>query len=747
MRSQLTRSVIRSLLFNEPLLFRSCIRCSAFHTYSHSRSRLFRPRHDAFQKRTLFGFSQKPKRTPREPQLDPGLQKMMELMLFKKQRTRPPSREELIEAWKAFFAYKEDNAEPIVEYQARHALVCFRHLVNESNKVDKLEGEEAGKLDLGDLRLALKALTRLPNDKTNTHYELAKVLYAHISQLRQEPHGIDAETKYYISVLTKTGGTEEARDVVRECYGKAGDVNGKDANANFGKDCWIAVVEGFARENNEEQLLQTVGTVETLGIPYTKTMHSIMTAFYAKQDQVEETKKWYNKPILANNFPFPETVSTILQFCIRNDELEWCKSVFRTLLERNPPKGIWDIIFQWAAGTLGKGVEDVEHMMQVMIRLSKAEKNQRKKYPDVSTINGLVSLAISRNDPYLAERYIALGLKYNIQPNAQTFIHQLSYRVSAGDFTGAQAAYNALQAEEVFDFADLPAINQYIRGLCAVKNPNYDLINSLCSDLEERKARLEPSTVSALGVLYLNRGETDELIDTLQTHVFHYTVNERASIRDAFLAYCLDPATPTARAWDAYTIFRQIFDETDIVVRTQAMNEFFRRGRSDMALHVFGHMRAHVRTDRRPVLATYVQCLEGIALCEDLDSLKVVHNMLKMDSSIEPDTRLYNALMLAYTACGESDMALQFWDYITNSREGPSYRSLEIVLRACQRKPFGDKKARDIWDKMRRMEIEITKPIFVAYVGALAGQGKFEDAKALVEVAEKEFGFKPDVQM
>jgi hypothetical protein len=149
----------------------------------------------------------------------------------------------------------------------------------------------------------------------------------------------------------------------------------------------------------------------------------------------------------------------------------------------------------------------------------------------------------------------------------------------------------------------------------------------------------------------------------------------------------------------------------------------------------------------RPVLSTYVQCFEGIASCADAESLHIVHNMLKMDSSIEPNTLLYNSLMLAYTACEESDKALDFWSHITNSSEGPSYRSLEIVFRACQRKAFGDKKAREIWGQMRRMEIEVTKDVFVAYVGALAGQGQLEDAKAVVESSLKDFDFKPDVQM
>ena len=65
---------------------------------------------------------------------------------------------------------------------------------------------------------------------------------------------------------------------------------------------------------------------------------------------------------------------------------------------------------------MGKGVEDVERMIQVMIRHNKDDESIR---PDIVTINGLVELAMSLKDPYLAERYIALGLKSGIQPDSR----------------------------------------------------------------------------------------------------------------------------------------------------------------------------------------------------------------------------------------------------------------------------------------------------------------------------------------
>ncbi|PBP15371.1 hypothetical protein BUE80_DR013892 [Diplocarpon rosae] len=43
------------------------------------------------------------------------------------------------------------------------------------------------------------------------------------------------------------------------------------------------------------------------------------------------------------------------------------------------------------------------------------------------------------------------------------------------------------------------------------------------------------------------------------------------------------------------------------------------------------------------------------------------------------------------------------------------------------------------------MEIEVTDHVFAAYIGALSGQGKFEEARDMVESSETTLGLKPDV--
>lgn len=667
---------------------------------------------------------------------------MIDLGLMEKVQARTPPPLELAAAWRAFFNYKLQHIEPTNHYHAGIILTTFSHLQEMA-----ANGHEG--LTKQDLVKAQRALRLVPKDNTARHNKLARLIYAEL--MRIDTGNADVHLRGLIHVLAATGDATEARELWNGyCMTTPlldladGTLKGWNKVQVIWVRVWTKILLGMAEESNEKGLVETFETAQKLGMPYTTSVQNIMVKFFAGIGNTEAVKEWYSRPLdpWGPKHHRSSTLATILKFCIDKEELGWCKELFREVLSGTPDKATWDIVLQWAAGTMGKGVEDVDRMLDVMVRRNPNDESVR---PDASTINGLVGLAISLKDPYLAERYITLGIRRGIQPNAETLILQLEYRADAKDLAGAQAVYEALQSEEVVGNADLPAINKYIRALCGDKVPNYDRITTITTDLDEQKRQLEPDTVSALCMMYLPRNEIPEVLDLLQVQSYAYTIDERARIIDAFMAFILDRNNSTARAWDAYTVVRQIFDEMPTELRTKCMNEFFARGRSDMACYAFGHMRQHDIHSRRPKVETYVQCFEGIARCEDIESLHMVHNMMKMDSSIEPTTKLYNSLMLAYTTCGNADRALDFWDDITNSSEGPSYRSLEIVFRACGRKPFGDIQARQIWSKMRRMEIEVTPDVFASYVGALAGQGKYEEARDMIETMETDLGLKPDL--
>ena len=732
MRSHLTPRIFKQILYNEPYAHPQCF----YRIRSLSQFRLHVIRSPP--RRLLFGFSRKPQRETKDADVDPGFGKMLELSTTLKTHVRPPPTAELVQAFNAFFRSRQKFPTPLEDIQVFHATKTFEYLMSQ-----KIGGGDVI-LSIEDMQVALNALTSMPrNFQYAAHNKLARMLFKEINRENgtdaSDPAGNDSlGTKHilsYIQVLTQTGDSADAREVVMRFW--------KSHLEAGGRLPWMHVLKGFAREKNEGELIQTIKIMEGYGVPFDARTHQAITIFYATNGDLEATKQWYARPVADGVAPTQHTNAFVLKLCIEKNELGWGEPIFKAMLETNPDKRAWNIIFLWAAAQ-GKGVDEIERMMEVMVRRNEGKNSLR---PDIETINGLIEYANSKNDPYTAERYVALGQKWNIMPNAQTYILQLDYRIRVGDIDGAKVAYRNLQAEEVPENKDLPLVNKLIVALCSAKRVDYDAVMSIAQDLSERKTRIEPDAVCALCLLHLQRDELHDVIDLLQTHVFHYNLDQRAQIIRLFVQFCLDRKNSTSRAWDAYTIFRQMFEDASIDIRTRIMNDFFARGRADMACHVFGHMRQHYRPERRPTVDTYIQCLEGIAGAAKPEALDMVHNMLKMDSEIEPTTRLYNALMLAYTACGMPDRSLEFWEDITDSSEGPTYNSIQIALRACEEAPFGDRQARSIWARLKRMDIEITREIYAAYIGALAGSGFLDEGKKLVDEMGREVGSEPDSLM
>lgn len=771
MRSVLTKGVFRRLLTNEAYLFK-CPRAAARayrtgESTKHagtlpSRSQNLPSRPVNFQqRRTLFGFSRKPPRQARTIDLDPGLSTMLDVSLMQKVGARPPELGKLYDSWRAYFAYKERKGEAVNSVQAVHVLRTFVHLQNRGLDEEISAGGADYRpaidgLSLDDLRRSRSIMMIIPQEEGGNledHNKFARVVYEEIArrtalaseELDEEKRWTDL--RYFVEGLALTGSSKEARPLVQNYWSRQSYADKTAFQKQLGWKMWSALLKGFAREGDEAALVDAARAAEEADVSFSPGFHEIMTTFYTSRNDIEKTKLWYGRDLGitgsrgSNRKPTTKTVSEILKFTIRNDQKDWSTTVFKNLLDGNPDKSTWDIIFQWAAGAMGKGVEDVARIMEVMKKHNADNPTNR---PDIETINGLVALAMSKNDAYLAERYMQLGQRSGIFPNAKTYVLQMDYRIDAGDLPGAHEAYTSLQGQEVLSNEDVPVINKYIIALCNAETPHIDRINTIARDLDERRARLGATALSALCMLHLGRDDHQEVMDLLNTHTFHHTKAERAFTRDKFMLYIFDRDNDTIRAWDAYTIMRQMFDETDTEQRTAIMKEFFARKRSDMGTHVFGHMRQHIRPEARPVAATYVACFEGIAAAADAESLDMVYNMMKMDSSIEPSTTLYNALMLAYSSIEDPDKALDFWIDITNSHEGPNYRSLEIVFRVCQTKSYGDENAKKIWDQMLRMEIEITPEVFTSYVGALAGQALIDECQELIENAKAKFGIVVD---
>ncbi|KAI1483042.1 hypothetical protein F4774DRAFT_416640 [Daldinia eschscholtzii] len=732
MRSQLTRHVLRRILASEAhVALPPCFVSSRPAIHIHPvRYRVAR----TIQRRTFLKLFQKPPRVLKELDAEPGYETLLQFQAAEKNSIRPPMPDELVKAWRELFEYKTKHSRVVNSTQALCALRVLLHLnILPTNREDKQLSDE-------DLRTARDCLLKPPRDDPTTHLELSREIYAELKR-----RGAHQPKDFYAlsTALSQYGQSLEARDLVLDYYSR---MSGKEPSDALLRQ-FIPVIRGLAKEGREQELLDLVSKTSRFGLEYDPTLHSIMTTFFSQRDRIGETKYWFNKPIGRNLTPAAPTYYEILKFALRNNLQEWALGIYKDLISslESPKlrynKPCWDTSFQWAVMLLGKGIDHIEHMIAVA---TKHTQGRPSSQPNIGTINGLVRIAIDKNDPYLAERFIALARKLRMEPNYKTYMLQLEYRIRANDMDGAFAAYESLRdLEESTKDKEVSVINLFIRAMCAAPEPNHARVLEVTSYLEQRRITLEPETLVSICMAFLKNDETFEVIDTLSLHTVHYSIAERSMVRKAFVQYCLDQKNSTARVWDAYALLRQFFPELEAEDREAIMNAFFDRRRADMAVHVFKHMHSHANRQIQPTLETYVRFMEGIGKCPDEESLKAVHNMLKMDTTIQPSTRLYNALMIGYVACELPYRALDFWTEIASSPDGPSYNTLEIVFRAYEVTPDGDSLANELWEKIKRMDIEVPDNVYIAYVVTTAAHSHLTVAKMLLENMDNVVGKGP----
>ncbi|KAF2653420.1 hypothetical protein K491DRAFT_718033 [Lophiostoma macrostomum CBS 122681] len=738
MPSHLTRVVFRSIIANRPLLYRGCLHRPA------------RPRltlHNAVQaplqtqRRAFFNFLRP--RKAKQAELPPGMEKMSQLKSSQRTGQRPPPPEEIAHAFSEFF----QNQTRYEDFHIQLAQYVYLYLRETPREDAQPWISEAG------IRKVFGSLVKPPESGGQAHLEFGRLLHEEVVKRREADAAATPKTPtdvdiQFIKVMCLYGATQEAREFASQKFLQQATAD----ETRSASTVWTDVLRGFARGNKPEELLATTKMLRQQSHPFTRNMQNVLVAFYTDKADLQQAKKWFSEPAVDSEDPESEqhvnTNAAILKTCALNGDLAFGQQVVASLVKDVPDKAAWDAVFVWSAA-IGKGVDEVDRMMGVMIRRSEEAARRDPHcstiYPDIDTINALVDVAISKKDPYTAERFVSLGQKRGILPDAKTFTMQMQYRLSVDDVDGARAAYYGLQGAK--DEKSVEVGNQLVRAMCISKQHEFDNIMAIVDDLHEARARFHPETVAALSVLHLRRGETKDAVDLLQVHAHHYSPSQRQVIRDLLTAFLLDRQNSTTDAWDTYQILRVIFPEITREVRIRMMNEFFARGRPDMACHVFFHMRNNTHQEWSANRDVYVAALTGFARSRDAESLSLVHSQLKLDLSVETDTKLRNALMLAFTSTNDSQRALDFWHEIAASKEGPTYSSIAIVFRACETLPFGDSYAEEIWRRLKENGVDIDRQIFTGYLCAMGANHQFDECVALLTTVEEEYGFAPDVSM
>ncbi|POR34671.1 Complex I intermediate-associated protein 84, mitochondrial [Tolypocladium paradoxum] len=691
-----------------------------------------------FQRTFFNALFQKPPREVRQPEYEPG---WMQIMVWRSRMLdslRPPPRRELMEAWKKLMQSKLKRRVPLNSTQALQCRRLLEYLAEPSNPEQQVKPFSSA-----DLSMARQVLLDIePQERGQNYLDLAKALHAVWSSgnFAGKTRSPELQWSYLVKSLCRYGGSLEATQML---YSKWSDPS---YAAYLDKEDRLveAVARGLATEGRETELVELVEYAGQHGVPYDAGTQAVMVVYFAERDRVPETQHWLSKRI-TQSYSQVEVYRAIASFAMRNGLQDWALPVFLELGQSQPKKKYWDVLSQ-AILLVGKGLDEVDIMMSHMVDRNGALS------PDIHTLNGLLRVAAETKDATLGEEVLALGAAKGLAPNGETYLILLQMRLATGNVAGAQAAYEQVRYLEPWNNESRPRLfgeyrgllNQYLVFLSRQSPPDFKLILALLEAVEEEQILLDPETVASLCLRFLANDQHFEVMDILSVHSFLYSEAQREVVQNAFIAFCLDRHTSTSRAWAGYQLLHQFFQDTSFERRSRLMAAFFDRKRPDMASHVFGHMRQHRNKSYHPKMDTYIRCLEGFARYPDPEGLGMVHNMLKMDTTIQPTTKLYTAMMLAYTACDKPLAALDFWNEITQSRDGPTYASLEAVFWTLERKPGGYRKAREIWERIERMDLELPPAVYNAYIGAVAGSGNEKEVRSLIMNMASFVGAEPD---
>lgn len=729
--------------------------------------------------RTFLNFlRQKPPREIKTVGYEPGFSKFIEFRNNTLNSVKPPSREDLLQAVRAFFNHKLLVKRSVNETQAFLARLVIQYLHSNRPGLSEASQSSTGPerkawlaqpmLSRDDLQKVLRALTIYHRQgKSEDVATLATVVYNELKALNISLSGRKGvehklsemrsdDLHRLVTILTHHNQTNQAVDIISEfkhLVVNPANPRSKDdeARRNVLFALHLLVLQGYGRERNHSRLKEYAKMLCSAGFPYTPDFSMSMTHAFASmgKDGEEELREWFEKPVgngksskdrMLSNIPSPKAYMDLVSYSSRTGrQPDWLKTALQDLCDLNPPKRWWDVILKWAV-CQGKDIGHIRKMIDVMAQVNPEDESVRA---DIFTFNGMLRVAIANKQYFLAERINSLASELGLRPNAETYVSLLKARIAGQDSIGAASAFqDIMHTGSISPSSDTnKAVNLYIRYLCSTSDsPN--VIENL-SRVEAQHGDLEPETVGEVCLKFLRDDETMEAVDTLGLHLSQFSLDERRIVRSELVRYCLDMTISTARAWDAYSLVQHYLAETNKDERTQLMEAFFSRKRPDMACRIFGHMRAHPNDDIRPDLDTYVICLENFSAFPDSDSLTMVHNMFKMDALIQPSTRLYNAFIIAYTGCDQPRKALEFWQQVANSKDGPTYKSLELVFRACQKLPYGYDRAKTIWDKMHNLEVDVPAHVYDAYTLMVAGQAQLDKAKSMLLARHTEYAEEP----
>lgn len=358
-----------------------------------------------------------------------------------------------------------------------------------------------------------------------------------------------------------------------------------------------------------------------------------------------------------------------------------------------------------------------------------------------STLDHLVDVALRiDNEKAAATIYEEFFPAFDVMPTVSTDELRLETLIRTKKAEAAKSLYDDLR----FQGHRLPAstVVRLIQTLASsdhrlpleVQSVFFDLLND-----QECPPETYTASFSILATLLLRIGDYPRIRQALQDRQIDRVPNWQNALSNICLEVISDPKNVWLESLlPVYHILQRWAANTiSVSHRHMLMQKLISHGRTDLGLELFHDMR---NSDvSQPTRDTYAIMLSGCAKTRDAQTLEHIHNALRLDSSIEPDSALFNSLMLAYSRSRLPEKALAIWEVLSESSRLPDVQTASLALAACVHLPrYGLIKARKIWTFMEDNHIEPLASSYASLLSVFASVGKWDGMMGLLERMDRD---------
>ena len=193
-----------------------------------------------------------------------------------KDKSRGPTNDLLTQAFQDFFAVRVASPGVITGFQARLLSVTWKHLQAQKDDLEPEEWQAVFSTEsLENMLFVLSETTCLPESREVVQ-RVAR--FAYLELCADEGFGPNQISRpaliAYVNIQALTGNPEEARHVVEYFWAKLHKTSPSP---------WLTVMRGFATNNDQQQLRQTVEMLDNYGVRFDGTSHEDLVEILIKQ--------------------------------------------------------------------------------------------------------------------------------------------------------------------------------------------------------------------------------------------------------------------------------------------------------------------------------------------------------------------------------------------------------------------------------------------------------------------------------